>query len=321
VAGEARQVPGVVGVEQQPAALSVRRRPNGRDSDDQYAVYGVAPGSPLLQPTLVAGRWLTPADTDAIVVNVDFLKYEPDLQIGDRVTLAFGERVTSWRIIGVATTHLLIYGSSRPGQGVGYVSGAAFTDTVYRAASTNRIIVTTASDDAMFHAEVARAVEARFARAGIQALVQTRDDIRGQITGFVSLIVVLLLVMALIFVAVGALSLVGAMSLNVLERTKEVGVLRAIGSTHRYVATVVVFEGVCIGVLSWLPATILAVPLSRMLSDVLGLSILSWPLIHVFPPAAPLTWLVGVALLSAVASYAPARYAARINVRDALEHL
>jgi len=68
-----------------------------------------------------------------------------------------------------------------------------------------------------------------------------------QIGSFVSLIVVLLLAMALSFVAIGALSLVGALSLNVLERTREIGILRAIGSSHWHVASVVVIEGMCIG--------------------------------------------------------------------------
>ncbi len=320
VVGEAALVPGVVGVEQQPAALAVRRRANGGDSEDRYAIYGVLPDSALLQPTLLQGRWLTPQDHDAIVVNVDFLKREPDLALGDRIELKVNGHTTAWRIVGVVTTHLLIFGDSGVGQGVGYISDAAFTQKLYRALRTNRIIITTSQHDAAFHEQVGKAIEAHFAQAGMQVLVQTQSDIRGQISSFVSLIVVLLLVMALSFVMIGALSLVGAMSLNVLERTKEIGILRAIGSTHRHVASIVVTEGVCIGVLSWFPATLLALPLSRLLSDVLGWSIVSWPLVYVFPPFAPLLWIGVVVLLSAGASYMPARRAARINVRDALEY-
>lgn len=319
VAAQAAQVPGVVGVEPQPAILAVRR-PDGGDSEQRYAIYGVQPGSALIQPTLVQGRWLAPQDHDAIVVNVDFLKHEPSVALGDRLQLKIGERVSAWQIVGVVTTHLLVYSDSSVGQGVGYVSAAAFTEDIYRSRQTNRIIITTAQHDAAAHERVARALEEHFAAKGVRALVQTRSDIRKQISGFVSLIVVLMLVMALSFIAVGALSLVGAMSLNVLERTKEIGILRAIGSSHRHVAGIVLAEGVCIGVLSWVPATLLALPLSRALSDVLGWSIVSWPLVYVFPPIAPLLWVGLVVLLSAGASYLPARRAARINVRDALDH-
>jgi putative ABC transport system permease protein len=320
VASEARQVPGVVGVEQQPATLAVRLRPGGGESEQRYAIFGVEPESSLIRPTLIQGRWLRPQDRDAIVINAHFLKHEPTLALGDQLELKIDGRTTAWRIVGVATTHLLLYGEANTSQGVGYISAAAYTREIIRSQRTNRIIITTAQHDAASQAQVGQALEAHFAQAGIQALVQTRGDIHQQISGFLSLIVVLLLVMALSFVAIGGLSLVGAMSLNVLERTKEIGILRAIGSAHRQVASIVVIEGVCIGVLSWVPATLLALPLSKLLSDTLGWSILSWPLIYVFPPAAPLLWIGVVVLLSAGASYMPARHAARINVRDALDH-
>jgi putative ABC transport system permease protein len=320
VVGDAVQVPGVVAVEQQPATLAVRQRPNGGDSEDRYAIYGVQPDSALLRPTLVQGRWLTPDDHDAIVINVDFLKREPGLALGDRLELKIDGRKTVWQIVGVVTTHLLIYGDSSIGQGVGYISDSAFTQVIYRAERTNRLVITTSQHDNASLQQVGRALEAHFAQLGIQALVQTQSDTRDQIGRFVSLIVILLLVMALSFVAIGALSLVGAMSLNVLERTKEIGILRAIGSSHQHVASIVVIEGTCIGLLSWFPATLLALPLSKLLSDVLGWSIVSWPLVYVFPPLAPLLWVGIVVVLSACASYIPARRAAWINVRNALEH-
>jgi putative ABC transport system permease protein len=320
VIGEAMQVPGVAAVEQQPAILAVRRRANGIESQDRYAIYGVLPTSTLLRPTLIQGRWLLPQDRDAIVVNVDFLRREPGLALGDRLMLTIDGRTTAWQIVGVVTTHLLVYGDSSIGQGVGYVDGAAFTQMIYRSQRTNRIIITTSQHDAAFRGQVSRDIEARFAQFGIQALVQTQADTRGQINSFVGLIVVLLLVMALSFVAIGALSLVGAMSLNVLERTKEIGILRAIGSSHSRVASIVVIEGTCIGLLSWIPATLLALPLSRTLSDILGRSIVSWPLVYIFPIFAPVVWIGFVVLLSAGASYLPAHHAARINVRNALEH-
>lgn len=320
IAAEALQVPGIVAVEQQPAALAVRRYPNGKESEKRYAIYGVVPDSRLLAPTLIQGRWLTPNDHDAIVVNVDFLKHEPSLALGDRVELIIEGRRGSWQIVGVVTTHLLIYRDTTTGQGVGYVNAATFTKEIYRSSATNRIIITTSQHDDAFHTQVGRALEAHFAKAGIDTLVQTQSDIYGQISNFVGLIIVLLMIMAFSFVLIGALSLVGAMSLNVLERTKEIGILRAIGSSHRHITSIVVIEGICIGVLSWVPATLIALPLSKMLSDILGWSIVSWPLVYVFPPSAPLLWLVIVVPLSAAASYLPARRAALINVRNALEH-
>jgi putative ABC transport system permease protein len=254
------------------------------------------------------------------VINVDLVKREGGLAPGDQLTIKVGERSTTWRVVGVVTTHLLIYGEATIGQGVGYISSDAFMQQLNRAQRTNRIIVVTAQHDADFRAQVGRALTAHFAQIKVQALVQTYSDIQGQISGFVSLIVILLMVMAFSFVAIGALSLIGAMSLNVLERTREVGVLRAIGSSHRHIASIVIVEGICVGALSWVPATLLALPLSRLLSDTLGWSILSWPLVYIFPVTAPLLWIGLVVLLAAGASYIPAQRAATMNVRDALDY-
>jgi putative ABC transport system permease protein len=320
VMDEAMQVPGVVGVEQQSVTLAVRRRADGSDSEDRYAIYGVRPDSALLRPTLVQGRWLTPHDRDAIVVNVDFIKHEPGIALGQLLELRTDGRTTRWRVVGVVTSHMLVYRDSSIGQGVGYIGDTAFAQEVFRSSRTNRVIVTTSQHNAAFQKKVGKLLEEHFAQVGIQMLVQTKSETRQNISKLLGLLVVLLLVMALSFVAIGALSLVGALSLNVLERTREIGMLRAIGSSHGHITSIVIIEGTCIGILSWVPATLLALPLSRMLSDILGWSMVSWPLAYVFPPSAPLLWIGGVILLSAGASYLPARRAARINVRDALEY-
>src|SRR5262249_39745736 len=87
LATQALRVPGVARVDSQPAALGVRRRPNGSDAGQPTAIFGVQPDGDLLRPTVVAGRWLTPQDRNAVVVNVGFLKREPDVRIGETIAM------------------------------------------------------------------------------------------------------------------------------------------------------------------------------------------------------------------------------------------
>jgi putative ABC transport system permease protein len=151
-------------------------------------------------------------------------------------------------------------------------------------------------------------------------VIQTHASIRELIAGLFSTIVLLLLVMALLFIVVGGVGLTGAMSLNVLERTKEIGVLRASGASSSSVMRIVLAEGICVGVVSWLLAAIMAIPLSRALGAEIGISMLSWPLAYIFPPEAVLIWLAAVIVLGAIASYVPARGATQLTVRDVLAH-
>ena len=126
--------------------------------------------------------------------------------------------------------------------------------------------------------------------------------------------------MAFLLAAIGGLGLMGTMSINVLERTREIGVIRAIGASNGSVLKVFIIEGVIIGVISWIVGTALAFPLSRLLGNAIGESFLNTPLTHTFSLTGALLWLAVVVLLSAVASFIPAWNAARITVREVLAY-
>jgi predicted lysophospholipase L1 biosynthesis ABC-type transport system permease subunit len=111
---------------------------------------------------------------------------------------------------------------------------------------------------------------------------ETIDDVRRIIGSQFGFIVSFLMIMALLLAVVGGLGLMGTMSINVLERTREIGVLRAIGASNGAVLRIVIVEGVLIGVISWAIGAILALPLSILLSDAVGMAFLQMPLDFVF---------------------------------------
>jgi putative ABC transport system permease protein len=79
-------------------------------------------------------------------------------------------------------------------------------------------------------------------------------------------------------------------------------------------------EGIFIGLLSWLLGTGLAIPLSKLLSDAVGLAFVKSPLSYTFSVSGVLIWLVVVVILSALASFLPARSASRLTVREVLAY-
>jgi len=112
----------------------------------------------------------------------------------------------------------------------------------------------------------------------------------------------------------------GTMSINVIERTKEVGVMRAIGATGKSVLRIVITEGLIVAAFSWLVGAILAWPLSRMLNGVIGQSVLQTDLTHIYSYGGTGLWLAIVLLLAILASMLPARRASRVTVRDVLSY-
>jgi putative ABC transport system permease protein len=112
----------------------------------------------------------------------------------------------------------------------------------------------------------------------------------------------------------------GALSIGVIERTKEIGVLRAIGARSRSILGIFVMEGLLQGLLSWLIAVPVSFLVSPALANALGKTMFGAILDYRYNWSAVTIWLAVVVVVSVLASVLPARGAARISVRDSLAY-
>lgn len=310
---EALRVPGVVGVESWIYNYTFRLRPDGTESRTEITIVAPSATTDLIRPSVLQGRWLLPEDENAVVVNSDLLRDEPDIKVGDEIVLKIRERETTWCVVGVVTGQLM-------GPMV-YVNYPYFARLCSDVGQANYLLVETQQHDAEFQIQVAKALEGRFRRLGLNvALVETNAEIRTGVNSLFNIIVVFLSVMAILLTIVGGLGLMGTMSLNVIERTREIGIMRAIGASDDAVMRIVIVEGVLIGILAWLLGSMLALPLSKFLSNQVGLSFLNAPLSYTFSVNGAIFWLVTVVILSALASLWPALRATKISVREALAY-
>jgi putative ABC transport system permease protein len=110
----------------------------------------------------------------------------------------------------------------------------------------------------------------------------------------------------------------GALSISVLERTKEIGVLRAIGARSRTIRAMMMMEGTLQGLLSWLIAAPLAFFAGQAASKVLGRVLFSTDLDYSYNLTAVGIWLILVLVIAVLASILPARSATHISVRESL---
>lgn len=312
VAHPVRQVPGVVQVEGWIRASARRLRADGHEGN---ALTMTAPtaGTLLIQPRVLRGRWLLPADQGAIVINSDVLKVEPDIELGDTITLMVNDRKTFWHVVGIAT-----------GQFTGpivYTNYPAFSRELRSVGRTNFAVITTSQHDAAFRNTVAQALDEHMKRAGLHITqVQTTNMLFNDLRSQFNIVVIFLFIMALLLGVVGALGLMGTMSLNVLERTREIGVMRAIGASNRSIFQIVIMEGVFIGLISWVFGTLLAIPIGFQMSGIVGQALLQTPLDYTLSFASIGLWLVAVVVLAVLASGVPAWNAMRVQVRDVLAY-
>jgi putative ABC transport system permease protein len=277
-----------------------------------FPILGAPLGQQTAEPVLVEGRWLLPEDEQAIVVSTSVLQQIPGLSVGEELTFEIAGRRSSWRVVGV----LLSTGN------LGYANGAPLAEAAGMAGRANRAAFKLASgDDPAVQQAAAEALAAQYERAGVEInYVQTGADSRTISLMMVNIVVYMLLAMVVLLAVVGGLGLAATMGLNVLERTREIGVLRAIGATNWSMWSIIVFEGVVIGLFSWGVGALLSVPIGRLLSGGVGMAFFGVWLDYIFSYAGLAFWLVVVVIVSALASLAPARRASHISVREALAY-
>lgn len=312
-------VPEIVRWEGWTVKSGFRERPDGTQSDEAITVFAVPPDSHFVQPTLLEGRWLRKGDAEAMVINIDFAEKEPDILLDDLVTLVIEGHEIEWQVVGVCTTQMVGAGESVPEQPMAYVSHPHLAEAVGEGGMANRLAVALDRHDETHQDEMKRVLEDHLAEPELALLhVETNARIRAQVENLTNPLLLLLAAMAVLFATVGGLSLAGAMSLNVLERTKEIGILRAVGAPGRVVMQIVIIEGLVIGVVSWLIASLLAFPMAKVMTVMVGISFIKVPLDFRFAPAGIGLWLIIALILSFVASYLPANSATRVVVREAL---
>ncbi len=314
VAEEAMLAPGVTAVEVWTSREGAPVHADGSQGDS-VRVYALPAETRLFETDIIAGRWLLPDDANAIVVPNTLLQDEPDVELGGEITLTIDDVETTWRVVGVNQVFTPPIAPSMV-----YVNQPYFWHEMGNHNRGDTLRAITESHDLKAHVAASTALEQRFDLAGfdIRSIRNASED-REIFTERFNLITVILMFMATLLATVGSLGLMGTMSINVLERTREIGVMRAIGASSRTVLQIFVSEGVVIGVLSWVGAVVLSLPVSRLLSDKVGMTFAQLPLSYVYDLRAPIFWLLIVLVVSSLASLIPAAQRCRTQrARDAI---
>jgi putative ABC transport system permease protein len=309
---EALAVDGITSAETWTAISGQRMRPDGSEGTS-FTVYGAPPESPFIEADIQEGRWLQPGDTNALVMSSTLRKMEPDVSVGDEIFMRVNGVRRRWKVVGIFTSlgeEELAYATY---DYVAHIEGSY--------GSSSMILVGTENHDAESQSRIANALEEHLKDRGVGIdYTITGTEIAEQNGSEIDFIVMFLLILAGLIAVVGALGLTGTMSLNVLERTREIGVMRAIGAGNAVLRRIVVSEGVLIGVISWALALLTAIPMTMLAVRVVGNAVMGQPTMFVYSPVGMIAWLGVVVVISALASLIPARAASRISVRESLAY-
>jgi putative ABC transport system permease protein len=313
VVSDGMQYPGVTLVEGWAFANAEVLYPD-KTVADNLLIMAPPVDSKLVQPILISGRWLQPGDQQAITISESIKDQFPNLQPGQSLHMKVNGKEDDWQVVGifsfVSQQGTIAYGTydyiSHYINLVGRSVSFRFVGTSSDAASQQRLAE---GLDKYFRAQGYHVSEARSGKSTLSSASESLD-----------ILVAFLLVMALLTASVGSMGLAGTMGMNVLERTREIGIMRSIGAVDAEIMRTVIVEGVIIGGISWLLGALLSFPFTYMLSTIVSLAIFNSPIAVHFTWIGYLIWLAVVLVLSALASVLPARNAASLTIREVLAY-
>jgi len=308
-------IPGVASIEGWVGALGEIWDENDEVLDN---IQVIAPPSntSLLDPDIVAGRWLQPGERKALVVADTIYDLYPDLKPGDTLIVKIpGQREDKWTVVGVFRFIDML------GDTFAYADFDFISDIMDIPNQALSYKVTTADHSLAFQQNISQFIDQYLHDRGFMVnsveagLLLQEDSAEG-----INILVVFLLIMASLTAFVGSIGLTGTMGMNVLERTREIGVMRAIGAVDLEVMKSVVIEGVFIGLITWLLAIGVSFPISDILLNTISETMMGTSMDLTFTLQGVFIWLGVVMVISFFASILPARSAARLTIQEVLAY-
>jgi putative ABC transport system permease protein len=307
VVSDIRAEPGVAGVE---AADWSQVTYHGQT----LVAVGVHAATFVREP-LTAGRWLTPRDEQskadvAIVGSAAARRWH--LRPGSHISVATAGGPATFTIVGV--------GGSQANNGYNfYTTLAALQTATGQRGMANSLLIRTVNKSHRAIDLLAARVETQLARSGHPSHSQILYA--GRATDHASARSMLVIVegIGLLIVVISMLGLVNAMTMSIIERTREIGVLRCVGARSRDLRMIFRTETITLAIAGF----ILAIPLGWIVAHAL-----QWLVLHVAGGQLPAPYplgnlgiaLVGTLLLAVLVVSAPLRRATRLHPGDAIRY-
>jgi putative ABC transport system permease protein len=280
---------------------------------------GIPSDTTMYRPIITAGRWLQPGDDRQIVISAETANLN-DIAVGDTITLDLGELGSAaWEVIG---EYRVIYGTGFLVEPI-YAPLDAVADVTGQTGEGTQALIR--GEVASLDEETALASQLKTVMedAGFKLDFYTttaRLDERSYADNQFNAIISMLLNLAMLVAMVGGIGLMGSLAISVVERTREIGVLRSIGARSPTIMSIFIMEGLLQGLLSFVISVPIAFILAQPLARQLGRTMLEIDLDFSFAYYSVAVWLAAILIISILASVIPARSATRISVRESLSY-
>lgn len=266
----------------------------------------------LFKPEIIMGRWLS-GNSDEVVVNHMFLSKYPDARPGTTITLKVDDKIKTVRITGCIRE--LFSGPSV------YASKTLLDKFPGMSGKMNSALITFNSDKFPDLDSNTNQLEQWFSSKNYPAtLVFRKDQYKERVIDHLVVITTMLIMVTLLLIIVGGLGLITTIGINIVERLRELAILRAIGVTNSTLYRLTLTEGFVIGILSWIISLILSIPVSYYLGNKFFNIFFETTLNFNISITCIVLWLCIIIAFCAVAVLVPSRKVNMQSVADGLNY-
>jgi putative ABC transport system permease protein len=269
---------------------------------------------PLFEQTMVDGRWYTPADAASqahVAIIAKNLANATGTHVGDRVTFKTAAGPASFRIIGIT--------SSQWNNGLNFYAPLNTVKALLHTSTVNGYFVQTTSRD---HAVIDRTttrLEDRLTAKGYAVGTMVKYSSQKANVAANQKISSAIALLGLLVVAISMVGLINAITMSVLDRTREIGVLRCIGARARDIRRIFTAEGITVSLAGWLLGIPFGYAFARFFNWLL-LKTVGIEFTFTFPPLNLLISLVGTVVLALLIMRIPLRRAVRFKPGEAIRY-
>lgn len=278
-----------------------------------FDLTGIEYNTHMYHYQLLAGRWFHGDEPNVLIIS-DVVAGKLHMKVGDKVVFSDATATATWTVIGEVSD-----------QSDALDGGTALTTIddlhAFEGLPTNlargfMIQAVDPSPSAVDH--MANALDDTLSRAGLAPSIRTNQQIVASNQTQFQLVSAILYAVSAIIALVGILGLFNTLAISVLERRREIGILRSMGATGWKVARVFWIEGISLATFAWIVAVIIGIPCAYVFIGLISAVLVPVP--FSFSPLSLATMLVLILAIATLACLGPAFTAARLRVSDILRY-
>jgi len=280
--------------------------------------------SPVAQ-NIAAGRYLNPDDGDLIVIGQG-LATAMDITVGDRITMAANSLHDQTRQRTMSVVGIFDVGVPTVEKNTIYMSLAEAQNLFGLDGQVTEVVVSLKQigQETPVVAQISKVQSGYEVETWVNSMPELKQtmDMKTSVMG----------VFGIIMLAVAAIGILNLLMMAVFERTREIGIVGALGLKPREITLMFLLEGVLIGIMGAVLGTILGLAFTGILG-VVGIdytqfadlteytALITGKIYPEFLPLKVLNHAITLAIIAALAALYPAREAARREPAEALHYV